>query len=236
MKTILTLGMLYSLSLCHEFSSPHITHLTSQSYLTKVVDNTTSTLRENPHTSRSDWLIMFYAPWCGHCKRLTPIFSDFANYNHHRINVAAVDCDTDDSYDLCTAFDVTGYPRVLYLNGDKHYRFKGERTVENFEEFINHGIYKEAEAKSIPFQLAITKSGEGSIEKQKGMQSHISLLIEQLFIMMGLVTVPKEIQFVLVGIALAIPVGLIQKFCFKSPHGEEDDSAPLSKKQREKLD
>jgi hypothetical protein len=46
--------------------------------------------------------------------------------------------------------------------------------------------------------------------KSKGVQSSsISLVIEELFKLIGLASVPKEIQFLLIGILVAIPVGLI---------------------------
>lgn len=32
--------------------------------------------KETPHR---DWFIMFMAPWCGHCNRAKPAFTQFAN-------------------------------------------------------------------------------------------------------------------------------------------------------------
>ena len=41
------------------------------------------------------WLIMFYAPWCGHCKRLIPIMDEFAELygDGERLSVGRVNCD-----------------------------------------------------------------------------------------------------------------------------------------------
>ena len=52
-----------------------------------------------------------------------------------------VDCEIEDNNDLCGAFDVTGFPRLYYLKGDKYFRFKGERTIEKLTEFVYEGSY-----------------------------------------------------------------------------------------------
>jgi len=40
------------------------------------------------------WLVKFYAPWCGHCKRLAPILDEVAEATSPEIaRFAKVDCD-----------------------------------------------------------------------------------------------------------------------------------------------
>lgn len=39
----------------------------------------------------SKWFIMFYAPWCGHCKRAKPEYAKFAQSMKGEVNVAKVD-------------------------------------------------------------------------------------------------------------------------------------------------
>ncbi len=52
-----------------------------------------------------------------------------------------VDCELEDNNDICGAFDVTGFPRLYYLKGDKYFRFKGERTIEKLTEFVYEDSY-----------------------------------------------------------------------------------------------
>lgn len=55
------------------------------------------------------------------------------------MNIGLVNCEEgEDSYthDLCTAFDIISYPRILYLEGDTYYRHKGERTISDIEMFV----------------------------------------------------------------------------------------------------
>ncbi|KAF4657531.1 hypothetical protein FOZ61_006223 [Perkinsus olseni] len=37
------------------------------------------------------WFVMFYASWCGHCRKLLPTWEDLADEMYGQVNVAAVD-------------------------------------------------------------------------------------------------------------------------------------------------
>ncbi len=93
---------------CHDITSANLKQISATNYHELVVNNETGALVNGP------WFIMFYAPWCGHCKKLLPTWNEVADKTE-RLNIGIVNCESDDGADLCTAFAVTGYPRLLYL-------------------------------------------------------------------------------------------------------------------------
>lgn len=134
----------------HSKSSERLIDLTSETFDQLVVDPKTHKLVDD-----TPWLIMFYAPWCGHCKRMMPIIDEFAEKNGdgRRLRVGRVNCDEGNNSNLCTSYDVGGFPTVLYLNGEYFYEFRGPRTIENFEKFIFEGEYEKAESDHLPVKL-----------------------------------------------------------------------------------
>jgi protein disulfide-isomerase-like protein len=63
--------------------------------------------------------IKFYAPWCGHCKRLAPIWSMLAQdfKGSKQVGVASVDCTQHG--DLCNTQGVRGYPTLKVFHKGK---------------------------------------------------------------------------------------------------------------------
>ncbi|KAI5716811.1 hypothetical protein M8J76_012751 [Diaphorina citri] len=106
----------------------------------------------------SSWLIMFYAPWCAHCKRLEPIWAHVAQ-NLARVSsirVGKLDCTVHTN--TCRKFNVRMYPTIMFIKGtDIHFTFQGDR---NTEDIINFALRV-----SGPPVLKITKSK--SIEELK---------------------------------------------------------------------
>jgi protein disulfide isomerase family A protein 3 len=83
-------------------------------------------------------LIMFYAPWCGHCKHLKPFFEEAADKMVKSVpnaKFARLDCTTQTK--TCKDMDVSGYPTVKFFkNGVYNKEFDGQRNTESLIQFM----------------------------------------------------------------------------------------------------
>eukprot|EP00882_Tetradesmus_deserticola_P021966 GHRQ01023825.1.p1 GENE.GHRQ01023825.1~~GHRQ01023825.1.p1 ORF type:complete len:259 (-),score=75.64 GHRQ01023825.1:10-786(-) len=81
--------------------------------------------------------LQFYAPWCGHCQQLKPVWEQAAQALRGIVNVAAVDCDEHKS--VAGDHGIRGFPTIKFfyvLNGAiKSSDYNGGRSAKELVAF-----------------------------------------------------------------------------------------------------
>ncbi|XP_051896260.1 protein disulfide-isomerase A3 [Pristis pectinata] len=74
-------------------------------------------------------LVEFFAPWCGHCKRLAPEYEAAATRLKGKVPLIKVDCTANTN--TCTKYGVSGYPTLkIFRDGEESGSYDGPRTAD----------------------------------------------------------------------------------------------------------
>jgi len=87
--------------------------------------------------------VEFYAPWCGHCKSLTPIWDELGEKykDHANIVIAKSDATANEFADV----EVQGFPTIKYFPaGGEMQDYNGGRTLDDFVKFLEPEAAAEA--------------------------------------------------------------------------------------------
>ena len=81
-------------------------------------------------------LLFFYADWCGHCTKFKPTWKALESENLG-VSLEKVNCtDTKNTPELAKKYNVGGFPTIIYVHGDTHEEYSGDRSKESIISFI----------------------------------------------------------------------------------------------------
>jgi len=84
-------------------------------------------------------VVKFFAPWCGHCKRMAPEYEKAAKIlkdNDPPLSLVEVDC-TEAGKATCQKYGVSGYPTLkVFRNGEVSSDYQGGRESADFVKFL----------------------------------------------------------------------------------------------------
>ncbi|CAG0888780.1 unnamed protein product [Cyprideis torosa] len=91
------------------------------------------TLSEGSH------FVEFFAPWCGHCQRLHPVWESLGlseNVERSGTSIGRVDCTS--QRDVCKEVGVAGYPTLIFFReGVRIEEYNGGRSLSELEAYVD---------------------------------------------------------------------------------------------------
>jgi len=123
------------------------------SALLLVISTTTTSLAnaELQSLTTSTWddatagktvFVKFFAPWCGHCKKMAPdwikLATDFESSTDQLI--AEVDCTEEGGKELCDANGVKGFPTLKYGDPNDLQAYQGGRDYATLKSFATDNL------------------------------------------------------------------------------------------------
>ncbi|BGP15498.1 hypothetical protein JCM10213_005767 [Rhodosporidiobolus nylandii] len=79
--------------------------------------------------------VKYYAPWCGHCKKLAPKWADLASTLSTSLHVYEMDCDAQENKKVCRQEGVRAYPTLMFYSKGASVEYLGKRDVESMKQF-----------------------------------------------------------------------------------------------------
>jgi len=84
-------------------------------------------------------MVEFFAPWCGHCKKLAPTWEELADSfaaSGKQVTIGKVDGDA--HKELSTKYGITGFPTIKWFDGSDGLPedYTGGRGLEQLQEYV----------------------------------------------------------------------------------------------------
>ncbi|KAN0035063.1 hypothetical protein ACTA71_004318 [Dictyostelium dimigraforme] len=89
-----------------------------------VINLTKKNFQQQVLNSQHNWMVEFYAPWCGHCKSLKPEYEKASNNLKGLVKIGAINCD--EEKELCGQYQIQGFPTLKFFSTNPKTGKKGQ--------------------------------------------------------------------------------------------------------------
>ena len=107
-----------------------------------------------------DWMVLYYAEWCGHCQTMKPEWNKVVKKlkkNNNNVNIAEIESNHIDK--LVNKPNIQGFPTIkMYNNGKEVANFEDERVANKMEKFAIHNSKKSKHIKHNVFKQLNNKT------------------------------------------------------------------------------
>ncbi|XP_045584983.1 protein disulfide-isomerase A6 homolog [Procambarus clarkii] len=103
-----------------------------------VIELTDNNFEKLVLKSDEQWLVEFFAPWCGHCKNLAPHWQKAATELKGKIKLGALDATVHTV--MARRYGVQGYPTIKFFNKGEVEEYNGGRTSSDIVAWANDKV------------------------------------------------------------------------------------------------
>ncbi|KAL3125887.1 hypothetical protein niasHT_009416 [Heterodera trifolii] len=83
------------------------------------------------------WFVVFYAPWCAHCKKMFPVWENLAHEladKNSAVRIGKLDCTRFSS--VSSVLRINGYPTIIFFRNGVQLHYEGERRKDEMVKFV----------------------------------------------------------------------------------------------------
>ena len=79
-------------------------------------------------------IILFKADWCGHCKNFKPTWEAISKQYNNKFEFITYDADK--QREKFEEYKVDAFPTIILNNGNNKMQYEGDRTFDEFNNFL----------------------------------------------------------------------------------------------------
>ena len=85
-------------------------------------------------------IVLYYAPWCPHCKDMMPLWGELSKKHKDDANVDVKKVNCEDQPEQAEKNDVTAFPTIILFKNGQPIKYTGDRDEESIESFISNPV------------------------------------------------------------------------------------------------